>query len=163
MGMNDKYSIVENDYDNVEQSFHNTYDTTKEFEDEIRSFASKLPKGARILNIGGTAIECEYFLKLGFTIENLDISQVMLDYIAEHSADTRVIKGNIKDFKSDEPYDAIWACRSLIHIPPKDLQVTLKNIFKLLKNSGFLGAVFFTSELSHIEEQEVPEEHADKE
>ena len=58
-----KYAIVEEDYDNVNQSFHNSYDTTQEFSDQIQRFVSELPENAYILNIGGTVSECAYFLE----------------------------------------------------------------------------------------------------
>jgi SAM-dependent methyltransferase len=156
------YNVVEKDYDSVSPSFHNSYDSTQEFEDEIKVFSSKLSAKSRILNIGGTASECKYFLGKNFIVVNLDVSQTMLAHISKSSQEISVVKGNIKDYLSEELYDGIWACRSLIHIPPLDLPTTLKNIHRLLKKGGYFGAVFFLSKQNHLEEELVPETHTNK-
>ncbi len=157
------YQTVEEDYDNVDLTFHNKYDSTEEFKQEVELFKSKLKSKARILNVGGTAAECNYFLSNGHPVDDIDVSQAMLDYIKSNSKETTTIKGNVKNYKTDKPYKGIWACRSLIHIPPKDLTKTLENIHALLSNDGFFGAIFFSSELSRIEEEKIPEPHTEKE
>ncbi len=158
-----KYDLVAKDYDNVDSTFHNSYDTTTEFKEQIAMFASKVPAGSELLNIGGTVVECDYFSNNGFKVQDIDLSQQMVEYVSKQAKNTKAIKANIKDFSIESGFVSVWACRSLIHIPPKDLKATLKNIHKHLANNGFFGAVFFLSELNHPEEQEVPEEHTSKE
>jgi SAM-dependent methyltransferase len=160
--MSSKYRVVEEDYDNLDVSFHDAYDTTTEFKKEIEGYCSRLPQKAQVLNIGGTAVECEYFISKGFDVTNIDLSQKMVDHIAELSKQTQSIKANIKTFNSDSLYDGVWACRSLIHIPPSDLVTVLRNVHKLLTNDGFFGAVFFSTELDHVVEEEIPEKHSVK-
>lgn len=156
------YSLVEDDYDNVDLSFHTSYDATREFKPQIEFYAGKLWHKAKLLNIGGTTDECNYFLSKAGEVDDVDLSQAMLDHITANSPKTTTHQGNIKTFKHPTRYDAIWACRSLIHIPPKDLPAVLKNIHTLLNNDGFFGAIFFSTELNHFIEEEKPEEHTQK-
>ncbi len=156
----DVYAVVEEDYNGVSPTFHSRYDTTSEFKDEIISFSDRLPSNARLLNIGGTPVECNYFQDRGFSVDNIDLSQAMLDEITKKSTKTKVIHQNITNFKTATPYNGIWACRSLIHIPPSDIDKTLWNIHLLLLSGGFIGAIFFKSESGDIEQQELPEKHA---
>lgn len=158
-----KYQMVEQDYNNLLPSVHDTYDATVEFKGAIELFTQKMPQNAFILNIGGAASECNYFLNSGFTVDDIDISQAMIDHIAEHSPKTNAIKGNITSYKVSRSYDGIWACRSLIHVPPADFPGVLKNIHALLGDDGCFGAVFFSTNLDHVVEEELPEEYATKE
>ncbi len=153
----DIYKTVEDDYDGIDRTFHASYDTTTEFEVEINSFVQSLSKNSKILSVGGVPVECNYFLDKGFQVDNVDISQAMLDELSEKSPQTKIIKQNIKTFLPEKFYDGVWACRSLIHIPPPDIEGALKNLQSILNRSGVVGAVFFKSSNKKIEEQELPE------
>lgn len=153
----DIYKTVEDDYNGINRAFHASYDTTTEFKGEITSFVKSLSKNSKILSVGGVPVECNYFLDKGFQVDNVDISQAMLDEISEKSPQTKIIKQNIKTFLSGKSYDGVWACRSLIHIPPPDIEITLKNLQSILNPNGVVGAVFFKSSNKKIEEQELPE------
>ncbi|MCB9823273.1 class I SAM-dependent methyltransferase [Candidatus Nomurabacteria bacterium] len=153
----DIYKTVEDDYDGINRAFHASYDTTTEFKDEITLFVERLSNNSKILSVGGVPVECNYFLDKGFQVDNVDISQAMLDEISDKSPGTNIIKQNIKTFPSGKSYDGVWACRSLIHIPPPDIEITLKNLRSILNPIGVVGAVFFKSSNKKIEEQVLPE------
>lgn len=156
----DEYTLVEKDYDSVNPHFHNSYDTVKEYATQVASFVKHFSSGKRLLNIGGTIAECSYFADFGFSVTNLDISRAMLEHIKRTDSRIGVMKGNIRDY-TDQPFDAIWACRSLIHIPPRDFEVTLQNIYKLTAAGGVVGCIFFTCENDFLEEHLV-EQHAEE-
>ncbi len=156
-----KYDLVRDDYDNVDAGFHNSYDSTQEFSAAVASFCSRLSAGSAILNVGGTASECNYFLQQHLNVTNIDISQAMLDQIAKSKSQVKLVNSNIKDYVSPA-FDGIWACRSLIHIPPQDINDALDNIRKLTKPSGVFGAIFFVSSTSQIIEEEQSEQHTTK-
>ncbi len=153
----DIYKMVEEDYNGIDKEFHGSYNTTTEFKEEITSFVERLSKNSKILSVGGVPAECNYFLDKGYQVDNVDISQAMLDEISDKSPETKVIKQNIKTYLPGPSYDGVWACRSLIHIPPSDIQATLNNVHSALKQGGVFGAVFFKSSTGEIEEQELPE------
>ncbi|MDQ5972074.1 MAG: hypothetical protein QG553_233 [Patescibacteria group bacterium] len=156
-----KYDLVREDYDNVDTGFHNSYDSTQEFSSAINSFCSRLSADANILNVGGTTSECNYFLQQHLNVTNIDISQAMLDQISNNVNQVKLVNGNIKDYVSPV-FDGVWACRSLIHIPPPDINEVLKNICRLTKPGGVFGAVFFVSSTNQIVEEEQPERHTTK-
>ncbi len=139
-----KYKLVQKDYNSVSLDFHNSYDSTKEFAKQIDEFLDKQKKGARLLNIGGTLAECQYFADLGMQVTNIDISRAMIRHIKRNDSRIDLRRSNISNFR-DKQYDLIWACRSLIHIPPEDLKDVLTNILPLLNKDGTMGVFFFTS------------------
>lgn len=157
----DKYKMVTEDYDNVDPSFHNSYDTTQEYASQFASFMSRVSDNQTILNIGGTVAECSHFADSGYKVTNLDLSQAILDHISKLDKRVELIRGNVKDYKGGT-FDGIWACRSLIHIPPEDLGKTLKNIHTLLAPNGVFGCIMFTTNEEAPKEEYLPEPHAEK-
>lgn len=156
-----KYRLVQEDYDSVDISFQNSYDSTREFGTQVASFLSHIPGGGNILNVGGTLKECSYFADKSLIVTNLDVSQKMLDAVAQDPRITN-LNGNIVSFQNydlKQGFDGVWACRSLIHIPPSDIDLVLKNIHAQLAKGGVLGAVFFTSAKDTVEEEYTPEVH----
>lgn len=157
-----KYKIVENDYDNTDSSFQVDCDSVRDFEQQIKSFLFNLKTDSNILNVGGSYKECKYFLNNSFKVFDLDISQHILDGIAKnHQIECQ--KGNILNFKYNKKFDGIWACRSLIHITPLDIETTLQNIHLLLKKNGVFSSVFLTSDKDSIKEEFIPETSTKKE
>jgi cyclopropane fatty-acyl-phospholipid synthase-like methyltransferase len=159
--MDDKYYLVEEDYDNVEESFHNEYDSIREFSNQVASFIKDLKPGDILLNIGGTFAECRYFIEQGLNVTNLDISQAMNEYVRLHEPRVKVVKANIKDY-SESGYQAVWACRSLIHIQPQDIDEVLARIHTNLNSGGILGSIFFISSSNEVVIDEKPEPHTNK-
>lgn len=156
-----KYRLVEEDYDSVSLDYHNSYDPAKEFKQFIDSFVARLPQNASVLNVGGIAGECRYFHDHNLKVTDIDISQAILDYISENEPRTITIKANIRDPLLGT-YDGIWACRSLIHVPPTELGMVLNNIATLLAENGVAGLILFTTQLEEPEEQSLPEPYTDK-
>jgi cyclopropane fatty-acyl-phospholipid synthase-like methyltransferase len=156
-----KYMLVENDYDNIDITFHNSYNSTAEFASQLTSFTSQLPKNATVLNVGGTLPECQYFINRGCSVTNIDISKAMLDYIAKHDPNITLVRQNIRDYHH-KPFNAVWACRSLIHIPPDEIASVLSNIKSLLISGGLAGLIFFTSKDAGPEEQYQDEIHTNR-
>ena len=155
----DKYQIVEEDYNNVDSNFHNSYNTIEEYASQVTNFLAELKNGQKLLNIGGTEAECSYFANAGLRVSNIDISKVMLDHIAQSDSRIKLIHANIKNYDRSS-YNAVWACRSLIHIPPEDLLLVLKNIYNLLSPNGVFGCIMFTTEDLKPKEELIPEPHA---
>lgn len=155
------YNIIQEDYDHVDQSFHNSYDSVTEFAAILPSFVGELKPGSKLLNVGGTLAECRYFLQQGYQVTNIDISQVMLDHITQHEPGVEVLQHNISQ-QLGQTFDAIWACRSLIHIPPADIDLALRNLRSSLQLGGVLGVILFTTDQAKITEEKLPEQHTNK-
>lgn len=156
----DKYSLVEQDYDAVDTFFHNSYNTIKEYKEQVESFLVRSSGNRLLLNIGGTLAECSHFADRSWNVTNIDLSQAMLDYIKVRDDRIDLEKTSIVGYEH-MPFDAIWACRSLVHIPPEDINESLRNIKRLLNPGGTLGAIFFTT-IDDYKEEFLDEPHTDK-
>jgi len=139
------YKLIEENYDNVDINFHNSYDATKQFSKEIEMFIKKVSKKGHILNVGSSLAECEHFLRHGFEVSNIDISQNILKSISQNNKEVKLIKGNVKDL-SEKGLDGIWACCSLFHILPTDIDQTIVRLHDALNPGGVFCALIFTTD-----------------
>ena len=108
------------------------------FRDEFLLMIEK--KGAKILDAGcGPGQDVSHFIEKGHKATGIDISPVMIK-----NAKKFVPKGEFKimdleDLEfSKESFDGLWALRSIIHIPKKDIPEVLKGFRKVLKKGGIL-------------------------
>lgn len=53
-----------------------------------------------------------------------------------------VLNNSIEEYQSEQKYDGIWACASLLHIEKKDLSKVLKKCAEILKENGTMYASF---------------------
>ena len=156
--MSEIYRIVERNYDNVDLEFHDSYDTAQEYAAVFKPFLDALGGGAGVLVVGGSVSECRNFVERGHKVTNVDISEMMVRHVAENLPTVTSVHANVTNW-SGGPFDVVWACRSLIHIPPGDLVSTLAHIGSLLRSQAAYGFVFFEGD-QPVEEQQLPEMHA---
>jgi SAM-dependent methyltransferase len=146
------YTQVEQEYDKTSKSFQESYNTISEFEPFVKGFISEVKQNfseeseLRLLNIGGTADECEHFINQGFQVDNIDISKKMLDFIKLKNLEVNLIHKNFTEFITHQKYHAVWASRSLIHIPVVDFYNVLCKVNNMLHENGTFASVFFTTE-----------------
>lgn len=104
-------------------------------------FLEHIPDGGHILDAGcGSGRDSLYFLGRGYRITAMDASPALCER-ATQLIGKKVLCCTFKDFLTDEKYDGIWACSSLLHL---ELQPLKETIIKFL---GFLkpGGVFYMS------------------
>jgi cyclopropane fatty-acyl-phospholipid synthase-like methyltransferase len=70
----------------------------------------------------------------------MDASEAMVEHCRTIIGD-RVTLSTFQEYKTEIKFDGIWACSSLLHLKPEELDTVLK------KFTGFLkpGGVFFMS------------------
>lgn len=134
-------------YDEHAEDFaKNTKDVN--FHDMQERFLRDLNTGARILDFGcGAGRDTKYFLEKGYQVDALDGSKKLCE-IAEKNTGISVICQRFESFYSEECYDGIWACASLLHLPMSRLEVVLQNLSHALKKDGrmYLSFKYGTSE-----------------
>ncbi len=104
---------------------------------ELQSkFASMLPKGGRILDLGcGSGRDSLAFLKAGFKVDAMDGSAAMCR--AAHALTSLpVAHATFEDYEPQGPYDGIWACSSLLHVPSAKLPAIIGKYAGALKSGG---------------------------
>jgi len=124
--------------------------------DALQEFSKSLKAGSRILDAGcGGGLHLRYFLEQGFECEGFDGSAEVLKVAEENLRPWLAPPSKLKLWKADfrllslarEHYDAIWANRVLIHLPPPGCQRTMQTFFSALKPGGLLF-VSFEAELT---------------
>lgn len=104
-------------------------------------FASMLPEGGRILDLGcGSGRDSLAFLQAGFTVDAMDGSEQMVA-AASTLTGLPVAHALFHEYQPEHEYDGIWACSSLLHVPAQDLPSIIFKYTRHLKPGG----VFYMS------------------
>ena len=92
-----------------------------EFGELQREFVRRLPEGGRVLDLGcGSGRDSLAFLRAGFAVDALDGSEQMVK-AASGLTGLPVAHATFSDYEPQGPYDGIWACSSLLHVPAAEL------------------------------------------
>lgn len=107
---------------------------------EQEKFVSLLPKNATILDAGcGPGRDCEYFVKQGFQVVGVDLSDKLLDIAKQRVPKASFSKQDLRALIfPPNSFDGIWACASLLHLHRAEVPQVLENFFHLLKPGGIL-------------------------
>ena len=104
-------------------------------------FTSKLTPAARILDFGcGSGRDTKVFLEKGFTVEATDGSSELCAAASKFTGIT-VRQVLFQNWKSEQKYNGIWACSSILHLNKTELKQVIGNIRDALLPSG----IFYTS------------------
>jgi 2-polyprenyl-3-methyl-5-hydroxy-6-metoxy-1,4-benzoquinol methylase len=107
-----------------------------------KHFTDLLPTGGRILDAGcGSGRDTKAFLDGGYMVEAFDASQNLARLASDFSG-IDVACTTFADYETEEPFDGIWACASLLHVPRAELPATLRNLGLALLPRGILYASF---------------------
>lgn len=101
-----------------------------------REFAQRLPEGGRVLDLGcGSGRDSLAFLRAGFAVDAVDGSARMAE-AAGGLTGLPVAHALFSDYEPKGPYDGIWACSSLLHVPAAELPVIISKYARALKPGG---------------------------
>lgn len=113
-----------------------------------KTFLAELSDSGSILDIGcGSGRDAQHFHQLGFEVMAFDGSEAIVALAAQHST-FPVLHATFNDFTTDQRFDGMWACASLLHVPLAEQSATLSHLATFLKSGG----VFYASyKLGHGE------------
>ena len=120
------------------------YDTTVNvpFAATQQRFLEKLPARARILDFGcGSGRDTKYFLGRGYQVEAIDGSAELCRLASAYTG-TEVKQMLFQDLTAVDTYHGIWACSSILHLPPDELAEVMKKMAAALKNRGVIYTSF---------------------
>lgn len=101
-----------------------------------REFARRLPEGGRVLDLGcGSGRDSLAFLRAGFAVDAIDGSVQMVE-AASGLTGLPVAHATFSDHEPQGPYDGIWACSSLLHVPAEELPAIISKYARALKPGG---------------------------
>ncbi len=99
-------------------------------------FIATLPANGHILDAGcGSGRDSRTFLNLGYRVTAFDASAALAELASQHIGQP-VAVATFETFESNEKFDGIWACASLLHVPANDLPGVFQKSSTLLKPSG---------------------------
>ena len=106
-----------------------------------REFIRRLPEGGRVLDLGcGSGRDSLAFLRAGLAVDAVDGSARMVEAARELTG-LPVTHATFSDYDPQGPYDGIWACSSLLHVPAAQLPGVISKYARALK----LGGTFYLS------------------
>jgi len=94
-----------------------------------------------ILDAGcGAGRDSQFFIEQGYTVQAFDASKELAS-LASKLIKQPVQQALFQTFKSQNKFDGIWACASLLHVPMSELSEVLERLISLLTTQG----VFYCS------------------
>ena len=145
MGIYEMNSTIEYYNNNAEEYYGRS--ANADLGDAIARFAGYLPDGARIIDIGcGSGRDAAAFIDMGYDAVGLDAS-VEMARVAREMFGIEVIVADMASWVTDEPYDGVWCCASLLHLGDSEVE----RFFRNLSGNVADGGVVFISVKTGIE------------
>ncbi len=105
-------------------------------------FLNYLGQGSSILDAGcGSGRDSRFFLDNGYNVTSIDASEEICKIASEYIS-RKVECIRFEEINSENTFDGIWACASLLHIAKDELPNALRKLYRALKTEGVLYASF---------------------
>jgi len=112
-----------------------------DMESLYQRFLPLLARSSHILDAGcGSGRDSKYFIEQGFKVTAIDASETLAQS-ASRLINQDVAHCYFQDFSTNETFDAIWACASLLHVASDELP----EVFNKLSNHLVDGGLFYCS------------------
>jgi superfamily II DNA or RNA helicase/HKD family nuclease len=111
-------------------------------------FLSTIGAGGSILDAGcGSGRDTKAFHDRGYRVTAFDASMELVRLASQHTGLDIQLR-SFSDVHEQNSYDGIWACASLLHLPPTDIPGALQRLWSALKPGGtfYLSFKLGTSE-----------------
>lgn len=113
-----------------------------DFESTQKKFISKLSENALILDFGcGSGRDTKYFISRGYRVDAIDGSIELCKFASEYTG-IEVKNMYFQELAEVGKYDGIWACSSILHLPPNELVEVMKKMVLALKKQGIIYTSF---------------------
>lgn len=105
-------------------------------------FLSYIRDKGKILDLGcGSGRDSKAFMEMGFEVTALDGSKELCKIASEYIG-KKVICTTFQDFTSEEKFDGVWACASLLHLEKEDIKSVMNKLADSLNEGGCFYASF---------------------
>lgn len=110
-------------------------------------FVPLVPEGGRLLDAGcGAGRDARAFTRMGFRVAAFDASPEMAALAAQHAGIPVAVMSFSEPVDACKnlggPFDGIWACASLLHVPEARQQLVWAWLWSLLKPGGVVYASY---------------------
>lgn len=114
-------------------------------------FEGLLQPNASILDVGsGSGRDSLNFHRKGYKVTSFDASEVLVDFSREFLDNVHL--ATFESFESNELYDGIWACASLLHVDRHHIQRIIQKYIDMLKKDGVFYMSFKSCEYDYIKD-----------
>lgn len=104
-------------------------------------FLNYIPEGGMLLDAGcGSGRDSLFFMRQGYKVLAFDASAAMVEK-SSILLGQEVLLATFDSFSSEQMFDGIWACASLLHVEKQGLLASIGNLAGYLKPQG----VFYMS------------------
>jgi SAM-dependent methyltransferase len=124
-------------YDATAAEFASRWGTLR-LERALSAFTRHLTGQRQVLDLGcGPGRDVDFLTHLDCTVVGLDLSAGMLIEARKRLPQARLVQAELRNPPlASERFDGIWACASLLHLPRTDLNYTLGELVRLLRQPG---------------------------
>lgn len=128
------YSVIANTY-------KRRHFVEKDFKRPIKEFLNLVGKNGKILDAGcGPGGESKMVVNRGYEVIGIDITPKMVNLAKKSVRGARFLVMDIRKLSFDSgTFDGIWSARTLIHVPAREIDLTLREWKRVLKIGGVLG------------------------
>ncbi len=105
-----------------------------------KKFEAYIDSG-HILDLGCGSGRDSYYFSYKYKVSSLDGSKKMIEYCQSILSNT-IIYDTFEDYTTDEKFDGIWACASLIHVDRTSLLPIIEKYLNFLTNKGIFMMSF---------------------
>ncbi len=128
-------------YDQHADSFIDTT-LTVDMRPIYRRFLPLVANAGRILDAGcGSGRDAANFQRLGYQVAAFDASRSMAEH-ASRLLGQSVQQATFQTIGYEQPFDGIWCCASLLHLPERELLPVLARLIGFLVTGGVLYTSF---------------------
>jgi len=105
-------------------------------------FLPLVKNNGAILDAGcGAGRDSKHFIEHGYTVQAFDASEALVS-LATALIKQPVQQALFQTFESEQKFDGIWACASLLHVPMNELHRVLQKLTSLLTTDGIFYCSF---------------------
>ena len=106
-----------------------------------KEFIKRIPSGGKILDLWcGSGRDTKAFIDAGYYVVSVDGSQKMCDATSNLTGQPAICS-TFQEYKTDEIFDGIWACASLLHLSFDDIE----SVVSALSENLAVGGCFYMS------------------
>ncbi len=106
------------------------------------AFLSYLPANARVLDFGaGSGRDSLYFMQHRCSVDMVDGSAAMCE-ACEKLTGKRAVLSTFLEFQTEEKFDGIWACASLLHLHRDEIPIVLSHLAEMLDKPNVMYLSF---------------------
>lgn len=120
---------------NAKEYIASTIDT--DMSESYKMVEKYLPSDASILDVGfGSGRDMIFFQKKGFKVFGIDACEGFIKHAKEMGF--RVENADIRTFETNDRYDLIWCCASLLHLKKNEVLPAIMKYLGFLNEDGIL-------------------------